>query len=358
MDLQEYVLVIDDEVNVRLLMAEILRTSGFRVETADGGEQALALLADPTRLPDLALIISDLMMPDVSGLDVLAAAKKRVPLAEVILVTAYGSIESALEALRQGAHDYIIKPFSNDELLHSVQRALTYRRLKLERTELLSSLQRQRDELRRMLEASNQLTRLSSRPDLLVDEIIEIAQQHLGLTVAITLLDVDGGVLQTKIPRPFQRAWGRTLAQAQFTLANVQSLFNDASCISKSYLIDPAQQGISPIWLSREVDPAVNPLLMTPIEARSGHPIGLLWLADLKPPLPVDVIQRLEIFANQVGGSLENANLFVIQQRQVHTRNALVEAGHRIATVLDLQEVLQTILEASLKVMPQADLVL
>ena len=361
MDSQEYILVVDDEANVRLLIAEILRTKGFKVETADSGLQAQVMLADQTRFPDheLALIISDLMMPGVSGLEVLATAKKQNPLAEVILVTAFGSIETALEALRQGAHDYITKPFSSDELIHSVQRALTYRRLKLERAELLASLQRQRDDLKQMLEASNQLTRLSSQPDLLVEEIIETAQQHLGLTVAITLLTLsDNEAPQTKVPSTFQIEWGQKLADAQFTTDNVQDLFKDAARISKSYLIDPTQRGLKSNWLCGGIDSAVNPLLMTPLEARSGYNIGLLWVADFKPPLPVDVIQRLEIFANQVGGSLENANLFAAQHRQVHTRNVLVEAGHRIATTLDQQEVLQTVLEASLKVMPQADLAL
>ena len=70
------------------------------------------------------LVITDLRLPDVSGLDIVAAAKAAHPETQVILMTSFSSVESAIEALRRGANDYIIKPFDNDDFLFSIERAL------------------------------------------------------------------------------------------------------------------------------------------------------------------------------------------------------------------------------------------
>jgi two-component system NtrC family sensor kinase len=349
----ERILVVDDEDLLRDMMARTLRAGGYLVETAAGGHQALAMLESEP----FSLVVTDLKMPDGDGLEVLAGLKKSNSTAEVILVTAHGSLESAVEALRQGAHDYILKPFSLEELSHSVQRTLAYRRLKLERQDILADLQKQSAELRCVLEASNRLARLRPTPDTLPAEIIKIAKQNLSLSVAVTVLEENGELLETRCSPDFQEAWSQLLTGRPFTRAYLANLFANASRLSRSYLIEADQSDIARISRSSaDADLSVAPLLAIPLEAPDGRILGVLWTTDVERCLPLEAVQRLEIFANQVTGALENANHFVAQLNQVRARNVLLEAGQRMTTVLDEQQVLHTALNATLKIIPETEL--
>jgi two-component system, NtrC family, response regulator HydG len=121
----EKILVVDDQRNMRTTLAIMLRGAGYEVDEAGDGESGAELGA--TGAYDL--VITDLRMGASNGIDVLRAVKTAVALTEVIVMTAYGTIESAVEAMRLGAHDYIQKPFTEQELLMKVERALARRRL-------------------------------------------------------------------------------------------------------------------------------------------------------------------------------------------------------------------------------------
>src|SRR5512137_1081651 len=119
------VLVVDDQRNMRVTTAIVLRQAGFEVAEADGGAEALEKLgAEP-----FDVVLTDLRMGDVDGLDVLRGALEASPSTQVIVMTAFGSIESAVEAVRRGAYDYLTKPFQSDELRVRVEKALEKRRL-------------------------------------------------------------------------------------------------------------------------------------------------------------------------------------------------------------------------------------
>jgi len=122
------VLVVDDEENLRRVTQLKLQQAGYEATTASDGAQALDLLA---RHPQ-DLIITDLKMPGMSGMDLLRRVKEDYPEVIVIVVTAFGTIESAVEAMRLGAHDYIIKPVNADALKLVVSRALEHHRLREE----------------------------------------------------------------------------------------------------------------------------------------------------------------------------------------------------------------------------------
>ncbi len=114
------ILVIDDEPSLREVLTVLFEQEGHLVETAGSVEEARQRLADSS----YDLILCDLMMPDGSGLDLLREARSVDPAATVIMMTAFTSTKSAIEAMRLGAHDYIPKPFDVDELKVVVQRAL------------------------------------------------------------------------------------------------------------------------------------------------------------------------------------------------------------------------------------------
>ncbi|MDX9978733.1 MAG: sigma-54 dependent transcriptional regulator [Lentisphaeria bacterium] len=114
------ILVVDDDAGQRGLLAEFLSRQGFRIRSADSGERALALLAEET--PDL--MISDVRMPGITGLEALRQARTTHPSLPVLLVTGYADVRDAVEAMRDGALDYIEKPIDLDELLCLVDRIL------------------------------------------------------------------------------------------------------------------------------------------------------------------------------------------------------------------------------------------
>src|SRR5574337_788571 len=105
------ILVVDDEPKLGALVAEMLQADGHAVVRAAGGREALQrLAAEPFQV-----VLTDLRMPEVDGLEVLRGARARSPAPEVVLMTAYGTAQSAVEAMKAGAADYLVKPFSMDE---------------------------------------------------------------------------------------------------------------------------------------------------------------------------------------------------------------------------------------------------
>lgn len=126
------VLVVDDEPEIRAVLEDILVDAGHAVRTASDGAEALRALDED--LYDLVLL--DLNLPRVSGINVLTAGRPLQPTAQFIMMTAFGSVESAVEAMKLGAFDYIRKPFSSEELMLVVRRALDEAELRREVAEL------------------------------------------------------------------------------------------------------------------------------------------------------------------------------------------------------------------------------
>jgi len=122
------ILVVDDDSSSRTALEELLTDEGYEVELAQDGFKALAKLGEVS--PDL--IITDQKMPNMDGLELLRQLTSRDDGIPVIMVTAFGAVKSAVEALRAGAYDYLTKPVNFDELLAVVERALRYRALRVE----------------------------------------------------------------------------------------------------------------------------------------------------------------------------------------------------------------------------------
>lgn len=134
------VLVVDDEPSLREVLQVALSRQGMSVVLAPGARAAMEALASaPTPFP---LVITDLSMPDGSGQEVLRAAKTRSAATEVIMVTAHSSLDAALDAMRDGAYDFVAKPFSTGELVALAQKALEKSRLSQENQRLRAHLAR------------------------------------------------------------------------------------------------------------------------------------------------------------------------------------------------------------------------
>jgi putative nucleotidyltransferase with HDIG domain len=134
----ERILVVDDEDPIREVVSSMLTSANFVCSQASSGEEALALLQSGE---EFELMLSDLMMAGMDGQELLGLTKERFPNMPVVMVTAVHDVSVALSAIRNGAYDYLLKPFEREQLLATVRRALENRRLKLENRDYQHNLE-------------------------------------------------------------------------------------------------------------------------------------------------------------------------------------------------------------------------
>jgi two-component system response regulator AtoC len=148
------ILVVDDEENIRLVLRTLLKKHGFDVEVADSGEAALGLLDafDPD------VILTDVRMPRMGGLDLLATLKAKQHPATVIVMSAYGNVDLAIEAMKAGAYDYVSKPFKPDEIV-----------LALRKAEERETLRRENRALREQIQKENQFESILAKSKEMLD---------------------------------------------------------------------------------------------------------------------------------------------------------------------------------------------
>jgi len=149
----ERILVVDDEDAIRAVMSSMLTTAGYRCTALPSGGEALRVLKSGQ---EFELMLSDLMMAEMDGIGLLDRAKESFPDMPVVMVTAVHDVSVALAAIRNGAYDYLLKPFEREQLLNAVRRALEHRRLRLENRAyqlgLESMVQKRTSQLKRTME--------------------------------------------------------------------------------------------------------------------------------------------------------------------------------------------------------------
>jgi len=187
------ILVIDDEATMRDSCRQALSRNGNRVEVAEDGLKGLAMLAKES----FDLIILDLKMPGLSGMEVLKKIKDSDPEAMVIVITGYATVESAVEAMKRGAYDFIPKPFTPDSLRVIVKRALDKRTLALENVLLRGEL------------------KASLGPDVIVGsskvmKAVEKLVHKVGPTDTTVLITGESGTGKELIARAIHRYSSRT----------------------------------------------------------------------------------------------------------------------------------------------------
>jgi putative nucleotidyltransferase with HDIG domain len=147
----DHILVVDDEEAIREVVSTMLESRGYRCSTVSNGRSAQDYVRKET--PDL--VLSDMIMPEMDGIKLLDWLHGFDPEVPVIMVTAIHDISTALEAIRRGAYDYILKPFEKDQLYHGVERALQHRRLVIEVRNYQADLEKKVEERTALLEAKN-----------------------------------------------------------------------------------------------------------------------------------------------------------------------------------------------------------
>ena len=164
------ILVVDDEVVIRELLTDVLEDAGYEVGTASSGPEALDLM---TQSSEFVLLFTDIMMPGMGGIELIREAKKVRPSVIPIVMTAYATLESARAAVKEGAYDYVLKPFSLSEVRLAVANALERHRLANENARLL--------ELTELFRISEQLATIHDEQQLF-DYVLKAALERVGAT--------------------------------------------------------------------------------------------------------------------------------------------------------------------------------
>src|SRR6266545_5657651 len=174
----ERILVVDDESAIRNLVCALLKTASYECTEARSATEALAIL---NRDDNFQLILSDLIMPGMDGVGLLERVKSRQKDLPVVLVTAVHDISVALAAIRNGAYDYLLKPFEREQLLAVVRRALETYRLRMENRVYQSNLEA------KVLERTEELRKTVTELERSYDSILEALGDALDLKDAETV---------------------------------------------------------------------------------------------------------------------------------------------------------------------------
>jgi CheY-like chemotaxis protein len=187
----ESILIVDDESSIREVLSSLLLDAGYRTLAAGTGEEGLELMNDAA----ISVAMIDLKLPGMSGIDLLAEIKRRSPSTEVIIMTSYASLDTAIEAIRREVYDYIQKPFEDlDQPLAVVRRALEKRILTQRNRELVGDLERKNRDLaaavkrqNSLIDAGRAMSGILAIPDLL-DFFIGVAADVLDVERASLML--------------------------------------------------------------------------------------------------------------------------------------------------------------------------
>jgi two-component system cell cycle response regulator len=284
------VLVVDDDRLIREMTRDALVQEGFRVATAASGREALSRLGDEGPFD---LVLTDLSMREMDGMELLERIKRASPHTEVIVLTGYASLESALQAMRLGAADYLRKPVSAPEITYGVKRTMLRRRLIDENESLRGCIQ--------AFEAARPLASCLESGDVLplaLDIVLRVTGRNRAVARLIDLPSHAGEGLEL---RGFATERGQELR----ALIEAQKLF------------DPSDLERSAVSRLEEISPALAPLelgegqlLALPVRVE-GRIAGGIWIFSDGRPFARDDRERAELVVEQAELALINSERFL-----------------------------------------------
>ncbi len=340
MERQSKVLVVDDDQFALRSIAKVLEGESYQVVTAAGGSEALDLLKQDS----FDLVLTDLKMPEVDGLEVLRRTREIAPQAVVLILTGYASVESAIEALREGAYDYLVKPYSADELKLKIERGL-------ERVRLVEERKRAEEEIR---QRTAQLEALRQVGLEIISELDLDALLHSIVSRAVELMrGTSGGLYLYRSERDvleWAMAVGPHLAPIGTVLRRSEGLSGRVWETGESLIVDDYQA-----WEKRAAVYEGYPFrVVVGAPVRWGEEfLGVLNVL-VDPPRtfsPADA-ELLSLFATQAAVAIRNAQLYEAEQERRHIAETLRQTSTVLSSTLELDEVLMLILQQLRQVIP------
>ena len=314
------VLVVDDEPSVADVCREFLTGEGFEVTVAASGEEALDLI--PELAPDV--ILTDINLPGLSGLEVMRHARSADPDACIIVVTGYASTASAIDALRQGAYEYVTKPFDLEAVHKIVKSGSANRRLKLRNRRLIEELRGKNEILRHHEQELRERVRLAT---LKLSRLYEVGKEistslelgpRLQMVVAraAELAGADAAAvwLRRETSDEFQAAAGHGIGLAPLVAeASPLRLGADhplALCAAGPQPVAWAHASDGPgLPLPGLADRAVRTLLAVPL-VTEGSVVGVLAVFDKPDGFSDDDQEMLTLFGSQTAIAIRNSQLY------------------------------------------------
>jgi two-component system, NtrC family, response regulator AtoC len=265
------ILVVDDDPDTRQLLSEVLEAEGYRVVAAAGAQEALAAGKEAP----FEVILSDIRLgPELSGLDVLRAFKSIQPDSEVILITAFGSMETAIEAVKAGAFDYLSKPFKIDDVLKRVRRALENRNL-LRETRSQSPPSTAPAPVSSLVGRSPSMLEVYKKIGMVADSratVLITGESGTGKELVARAIHANGPRAQQRFSAVNCGAFTESLLESEL-FGHVRGSFTGASA-NKAGIFEDANGGTVFLDEVSEMSPALQVKLLRTLEAQEVRPVG------------------------------------------------------------------------------------
>lgn len=266
------VLVVDDEPNMRRILTKVLQDEGYSVTGAASAQEAIGSLSEG----HFDVVLSDVRMPGMDGIELMQRIKQASPEISVIMMTAYGSVQSALEAIKAGAEDYIFKPFNNEVVLFSMRKALERRTL-VERNRVLTEQLEQRYALENIVGKSPQMVQMFE----MIKRVAPSPSTVLILGESGTGKELVARAIHNLSGRPKERiktincaACPRDLLESEL-FGYEKGAFTDARQMKRG-LLEEADGGTLFLDEIGEMPPELQPKLLRVIESGEFRRLGSL----------------------------------------------------------------------------------
>jgi len=344
------ILVVDDEKRMCESLQTLLSKAGYNVTTVEKGEEALRRI----NKSDFDLVITDIKMPQVDGLDILKAARTKDEDALVILMTGYASLESAISAINQGAYDYLMKPIEFADLKLTIQRALEKRRADKDRTNLLMELQEKNTELKKKVEELDALYKaglsLSTTEDLkeLLSRIVALATSVIDAkSGSIMLIQKPEGILTIEAAIGLDE---EIIQQTRLELGS--SIAGYIAQKGEPVMVENIEKDARFKHFSKK-HYATHSLLCVPLKVKDKI-LGVINLSDKKTGVPFtgDDLRLLTTFAAQAAIAIDDAEQFSQNIEKIRELEVLYDISRQLSHMERFEDICSFVFQKVKTIMP------
>lgn len=348
---KEKILVVDDEKRMCDSLKILLSDLGYDVTALQEGGKAIEKIRSTKGGFDA--VISDIKMPDFDGIEVLKAARQKDKDALVILLTGYGSLESAIKAVNQGAFDYLLKPVDFSQLQLSIKRGLEKRKAQITKNKLLLELKRKNELLKKKVEQLDALYQagksLSTTGELnqLLDKIIKLATKVIGVKAgSIMLLDESGKVLTISAAIGLEK---EVIEKTKLELG--KSIAGWVAEQGDSLMVSDVEKDLRFKRINKEKY-ETHSLLSVPLKVKDKV-LGVINLNNKTSGkiFNQDDLRLLVTFASQAAVAIDDAYNFEKSKKKIKELSTLYQIASTLSQLSDFEEIAQFIFEKLKKIM-------